>query len=428
VTQHDYNIANQTFPATRTDINNALASILGLNAGTSAPSTTAPGLLWYDTTNGLVKQRNAADSGWLTLYAIGSQGFVSQNGSSIYAADAGSNDTYAITLSPAPSSYVVGMVVHFLANTTNTGAATLNVNSLGAVTIKKAKDVDLADGDIKAGQQVSVIYDGSNWQLLSMPSTVGGNVFPKGYISGPPPLFTSSSTVTVKAGLKARDSGNAADIEVGSDIAVALSTSGAAGLDAGSEASNTWYYLYLIRKSSDGTVSAILSATNESVSGSITYPSGYNQKRQLPIAIRNDGSSNILPFYTGAGWPFRPFIGWNVAFSDALTTVGTTNIFNGTIGTSYTSPASGSAYVPTGISNVARYRMDFVPPASAGYSSLRPTGSGHEGERARYTTGSNGTLYADFSINNSAQVEAKSSGGNGSAVIDVVGFYVTGIF
>ncbi len=428
MTQHDYTIANQTFSATRTDINNALSAILGLNAGTSAPSTTAPGMLWYDTTNWLLKQRNAADSGWLTLYAIGSQGLVTQNGSSIYAADAGSTDAYAISLSPAPSSYVVGMVVHFLANTTNTGAATLNINSLGAVTIKKAKDVDLADGDIKAGQLVSVIYDGSNFQLLSTPSTVGGNVFPKGYLSGPAPVFTSSSTITIKSGLKARDSGNAADIEVTSDIPVALSTSGEGGRDAGSEASNTWYYLYLIRKSSDGTVSAVLSATNEAVSGSITYPSGYNQKRQLPIAIRNDGSSNIIPFYTGAGWPFRPFIGWNVLFSDALVTPGTTNIFMGTIGTSYTSPASGSAFVPTAICDVARFRMDFVPPASAGYASIRPTSSGHEGERARYTTGSNGTLYGDFAINSSAQVEAKSSGGNGSAAIDVVGFYVTGIF
>ena len=90
-----------------------------------------------------------------------------QNGTLIYAADAGSNDTYAITLTPAPSAYTTGMMLHFLANTVNTGAATLNVNSLGAKTIKKAGTQDLSDGDIKAGQIVAVIYDGTNFQLLS---------------------------------------------------------------------------------------------------------------------------------------------------------------------------------------------------------------------------------------------------------------------
>lgn len=84
-----------------------------------------------------------------------------------YAADAGANDTYAITMTPAPAAYVTGMIVNFKANTVNTGAATLNVNSLGAKTIKKWYNQDLADGDIAAGQFVSLIYDGTNFQLLS---------------------------------------------------------------------------------------------------------------------------------------------------------------------------------------------------------------------------------------------------------------------
>jgi len=84
-----------------------------------------------------------------------------------YAADAGANDTYAITVTPAPTAYVTGDVYFFKANTINTGAATLNVNSLGAKTIVKSYNVTLADGDIKANQIVGVIYDGTNFQLLS---------------------------------------------------------------------------------------------------------------------------------------------------------------------------------------------------------------------------------------------------------------------
>lgn len=84
-----------------------------------------------------------------------------------YAADAGASDAYAITLDPEVTAYVTGMVVRFKANTANTGAATLNVNALGAKTIKKSFNVDLSDNDIKAGQLVEVIYDGTNFQLLS---------------------------------------------------------------------------------------------------------------------------------------------------------------------------------------------------------------------------------------------------------------------
>lgn len=165
--QHDYSIANQTFPSTRSDINNALSAIASINSGTSAPSTTFAGMLWYDTTNGVIKQRNAADSAWVTLWTDDLGGFVSQDGATIYAADAGASDTYTITLSPAPASLTTGMHVFFKANTANTGAATLNVNGLGAVAIKKNKDVDVQTGDIKAGQVNLVVYDGTNWELLS---------------------------------------------------------------------------------------------------------------------------------------------------------------------------------------------------------------------------------------------------------------------
>lgn len=86
-----------------------------------------------------------------------------------FAADAEANDTYVITLSPVPTGYFTGMVVVFTANTANTGAATLNVNALGAKTIKKNHDKDLETGDIEAGQVVIVIYDGTNFQMISAP-------------------------------------------------------------------------------------------------------------------------------------------------------------------------------------------------------------------------------------------------------------------
>jgi hypothetical protein len=92
------------------------------------------------------------------------------DGSSHYAADAGSSDDYAITLTPAPGSYITGAVYRFKANTANTAAATLNVNAIGAKTIKKVAGgvtTDLATNDIRVGQLVDVVYDGTNMQMQS---------------------------------------------------------------------------------------------------------------------------------------------------------------------------------------------------------------------------------------------------------------------
>jgi hypothetical protein len=48
--QHDYIISNATFPAIRTDLNNALSAIQTTNSGTSRPTGAVAGQLWLDTT------------------------------------------------------------------------------------------------------------------------------------------------------------------------------------------------------------------------------------------------------------------------------------------------------------------------------------------------------------------------------------------
>jgi hypothetical protein len=49
--QHDMNIANQSFPSFRTDLNNALSAINTMQSGTSRPSGAAAGTMWLDTTS-----------------------------------------------------------------------------------------------------------------------------------------------------------------------------------------------------------------------------------------------------------------------------------------------------------------------------------------------------------------------------------------
>tara|TARA_Y100001938_G_C8027660_1_gene398891 strand:+ start:103 stop:957 length:855 start_codon:yes stop_codon:yes gene_type:complete len=49
--QHDYVISNQSFPNTRSDINNALSAINSSNSGSSRPSGAVAGTIWLDTTS-----------------------------------------------------------------------------------------------------------------------------------------------------------------------------------------------------------------------------------------------------------------------------------------------------------------------------------------------------------------------------------------
>ncbi len=64
---HDYVIDNQASANARADINNVLQAILTNNSGSSAPSTTAANMLWYDTSNNELKMRDEADSGWIVI-------------------------------------------------------------------------------------------------------------------------------------------------------------------------------------------------------------------------------------------------------------------------------------------------------------------------------------------------------------------------
>ena len=68
--QHDYVIDNQTFPNTRTDINNVLQAIVSANSGGTQPSTRYAYQLWYDTGNNILKIRNADNDAWINLFTF----------------------------------------------------------------------------------------------------------------------------------------------------------------------------------------------------------------------------------------------------------------------------------------------------------------------------------------------------------------------
>ena len=65
--QHDYIIDNSTGANVRSDINSVLQAIASNNSGSSAPSTTVASQFFADTTNDILKLRNAANNAFVNL-------------------------------------------------------------------------------------------------------------------------------------------------------------------------------------------------------------------------------------------------------------------------------------------------------------------------------------------------------------------------
>lgn len=65
--QHDYDIANGSGAVVRADINTMASAIVTQNSGASAPSPTFANMLWADTSNNLLKQRDTTNASWITV-------------------------------------------------------------------------------------------------------------------------------------------------------------------------------------------------------------------------------------------------------------------------------------------------------------------------------------------------------------------------
>lgn len=146
--------------------------LINLNNGTTGQaliksSNTSCDYAWTTLTKTMVGLPNADNTSDATKNSASAVLTTKTIATFNYAADAGSNDTYVISLSPSPGAYTTGMIIFFKANTVNTGAASINVNGLGAKTIVKRVSTALANGDIPALSFKMIIYDGTNFVLIN---------------------------------------------------------------------------------------------------------------------------------------------------------------------------------------------------------------------------------------------------------------------
>ncbi len=71
---HDYSLANQSGAAFRGDLNNALSAIASNNSNSTDPATTFANQWYVDTADNTLKIRNAANSAYVNVSAVGGIG------------------------------------------------------------------------------------------------------------------------------------------------------------------------------------------------------------------------------------------------------------------------------------------------------------------------------------------------------------------
>lgn len=112
--------------------------------------------------------RNIFQKEYADALAIAANRVIAQKEAEQWVGSVSGTNTVTGSLSPAITTYAAGLTVKLKVANACTGAVTLNLNSIGAVDVKRIDGATaLISGDWKAGQTVELVYDGTYWQMTS---------------------------------------------------------------------------------------------------------------------------------------------------------------------------------------------------------------------------------------------------------------------
>ena len=167
MSQHDYNLANQSGANFRADLNNALGAIATNNSGSSEPSTTFAYEWWVDTSNNVLKIRNSANNAWITLpISVTADNTVDINGGTV-------NGISSFSFSSG-STVTTILDEDNLASDSATALATQQSIKAYVDSQVTAQDLDISDGS----SSISIDLDSESLGLLGgtgLTSTASGN-------------------------------------------------------------------------------------------------------------------------------------------------------------------------------------------------------------------------------------------------------------
>lgn len=137
-----------------------------------------------------------------------------------YAVAAGTADALTADLTVAPPDLTPGLTVLIKVTTTNTGPATLNLNSLGVKEIRRRDGAALAAGQLPAGGLVELTYDGARWQMVPLATSASSGLPLLPYVAATgaanaivadfdPPLTGLSAGLAIEVKVAAANTANA---------------------------------------------------------------------------------------------------------------------------------------------------------------------------------------------------------------------------
>ena len=303
-------------------------------------------------------------------------------------------DTVTATASPTLAAYAAGQMFYFVAAGDNTTSVTLNIDALGAKAVTRDGSVALAAADIKSGEVVVVVYDGTRFQVVSQLNSAGDARFANVSIASS--LYVGGvSTFVGNAGFSANVSITSA-LSVGgvATITGAASIQGlTVGRGAGAVATNT-------------VVGASALAANTTGSNNSGFGQGALQLNTTGAQNTAIGLATIQFNTTGSnnlGVGYQALNANTTASNNSA--VGTQAAFTNTTGASFVALGTEALYSnTTGSFNVALGRQALYSNTTAsnntavgyqaGYTNITGTQNTYSGYWAGYlTTGSTNSFF-----------------------------------
>jgi len=292
-------------------------SVGGYPKGAIVSSAVTAGLFFYSLNDNNATNPDAAGAGWVSFSLVG--------GPPNYFVDSGTVNALVITPAPQVAAYVDGMAFRVYPSHINTGAATLAVDGLAAISIVNPDGSALIGGEIAVGAVMELTHVGSAFQWTNAPWTptrgVGDNsnkLASTAYadrvgalvltaldtyagaifglrLSNTPSFLTTQ--VTVSAG-SCRDSTNSLAINNTAPMSKDLTAPWAAGTGAGGKltgtalaAGQTWHMFLLF----NSTTSAVDFGFDQSPTAP-TLPTGYTNFRRIGSVILDAAATTIRAF------------------------------------------------------------------------------------------------------------------------------------
>lgn len=170
MSQHPMTLANQAGASFRADLNNQTAALVTQSSGATAPSTTYAYQFWADTTFGLLKQRNSANSAWVTVCNLADWGLASvQAQASTAWTTAGTSTAYTLATTPTAGGLVANQRYRIKLHTPNGAAPTLTRDGLAAKAVMVYNSTGAKVAPAAAGLPTlfDVEFDGTDYVVLN---------------------------------------------------------------------------------------------------------------------------------------------------------------------------------------------------------------------------------------------------------------------